>query len=1065
MTLLSFKKLDRITRMNFFIILFILFSPQLLFSQNHIMKFEHLTVGDGLSGSVVEFIMQDSKGFMWFGTRNGLNRYDGYKFIIYRHDVNNPKSISHNWISGGIIEDSKGDLWIGTLGGGLNRFDRDKEIFFQYKHDDKDPNSICNNFIQYIYEDKSGNLWICTAGGLSKVAAHGILDTNDSIKFVNYKSNPEDPYSLSDDYVVSAYEDNEGLLWIGTASGINLLNKGSERFINKNNLSAKSYPFIRNPLLGGGMIWGFQEDIADGDSLITITVGGVIYKLNKNNDKLTNFSKSLYQSLNIPVPDVGYIDIGYYMEDKNGQVWIHPNNQKGLYITNKAKNIAFDLYPDPHNPFSVSSNFVESWYEDKNGIIWIGTMGGGVNKYIKDKDIFRVITVDINDSECSVRSIHEDIYENGLILWIGTEEQGLLRYNMETREIKQYYINCPIRAICQTKSDPDNIWIGTLYWGLLKFNKKNKTFSNQYFYESKEDLNKFHLTHVILSMTIDEKGILWIGTVGGLIRFDPDTKKFKHYFRDLNNKYSLSDNQVNSLFFSNYKNEPVLWVGTRHGGLNRFDPDKEKFYHFKNNPDDSLSIASDYISSIYEDDSSNLWIGTTNGLQKFDRIKNKFFRYVDKDGLLNIDIMGILEGKNGILWLHTKSGICRFNTQNRSLRFLDEKDGLPAKDFYRYAYYENKRGDLYFGGNNKILVFNPAKIQKNTNIPPIVITDFQIFNESVKPGNDSPLSKTISNTDEIILPFNQSVFSFEFASLDYTTPSKNKYAYKMEGIDPDWVYSDASRRYVTYTHLDPGKYVLRIKGSNNDGIWNEVGTSVSIIITPPWWRTWWAYSFYWLLFLSTLYGLRRYELNRLSFKNQVKMDEAVLREREEMDKMKSNFFANISHEFRTPITLILGPIKQISEKIKDNKTKNELKIIYKNAGKLLRLVNQLLDLSKVESGNMKLQTVPQNIVSVIKILVLSFSSYAERKKIKLKFDSTEEEIIAYIDKEKIEKIVTNILSNAFKFTPEDGQIEVNVTRYFSSSNSNSHSEPALPAGGEVGLTIKDLLEYLSGIQG
>ena len=218
------------------------------------MKFEHLTVGDGLSGSVVECIMRDSKGFMWFGTRNGLNRYDGYKFTIYRHDVNNPKSISNNWISGGIIEDSKGDLWIGTLGGGLNRFDRDKEIFFQYKHDDKDPNSICNNFIQYIYEDKSGNLWICTAGGLSKVAAHEILDANDSIKFVNYKNNPEDPYSLSDDYITSAYEDNEGVLWIGTASGINLLNKGSERFINKNNLSAESYPFIRNPLLGGGDI-------------------------------------------------------------------------------------------------------------------------------------------------------------------------------------------------------------------------------------------------------------------------------------------------------------------------------------------------------------------------------------------------------------------------------------------------------------------------------------------------------------------------------------------------------------------------------------------------------------------------------------------------------------------------------------------------------------------------------------------------------------------------------------------------------------------------------------------
>jgi signal transduction histidine kinase/ligand-binding sensor domain-containing protein/AraC-like DNA-binding protein len=1006
----------------FKIFLTLLFAPILLFSQNHIMKFEHLTVDDGLSGSVIECIMRDSKGFMWFGTRNGLNRYDGYKFTIYRHDVNNPQSISHNWIKGGIIEDSKGDLWIGTWGGGLNKFDRNKEIFIQYKHDDKDPNSICNNFIERIYEDESDNLWICTVGGLSKVVDYENLGSNDGIQFVNYKHNPEDPYSLSDDYIFSAYEDNEGVLWIGTASGgINLLDRGSERFINENNLPAGRFHFIKHPLLSGEINW-FHEYFADGDSLITISTNNVIYKLDKKNNKITNFSKALSQSLNISVRD-----IGNYIEDRNGQAWIFPGIQSGLYVTNKTKDIAFGLYSDPHNPFSINSNYVQSWYEDKEGIIWIGTLGGGVNKYMKDKDIFRVITVAINESECSIASIHEDISEHGVILWIGTRRHGLLRYDMETKEIRRFKLEYPIKAICQTKSDPDNIWIGTIRGGLLKFNKKNKTFSNQYLYESKEDLKRFNFTVFILSVTSDEKGILWIGSGGGLIRFDPDTKKFKHYFSDLNNEYSLSDNEINSLLFFYHKNERVLWVGTRHGGLNRFDPEKEKFYHFKNNPDDSLSIASDYISSIYEDDSGNLWIGTTSGLQKFDRLKNKFFRYTDKDRLLNIDIMGILGSKDGILWLHTKSGICRFNPQNRNLRFFDKNDGLPEKDFDRYAYHKGKSGDFYFGRNNKILVFDPENIQKNSKIPPVVITDFQILNKSVKPGDDSPLSKSISNTDEIILPFNQSVFSFEFAALDYTTPDKNKYAYKMEGIDPDWVYTDASRRYVTYTHLNPGEHVFRVKGSNNDGVWNEEGTALKIIITPPWWRTNWAYSFYVLLILSMVYGIWRFQTNRLKMKQQMEMEHFEAEKLREVDHLKSSFFANISHEFRTPLTLIQGPIKQmLSGEFKGDLIK-QYRMIIRYSNRLLNLINQILDLSKLEAGRMTLKVSRTNVTQFLKGIVQSFASLADRKKITLKFNADDGSLIGYVDRDKLEKIVTNLLSNAFKFTPGGGKVIVNLS--------------------------------------
>ena len=327
---------------------------------------------------------------------------------------------------------------------------------------------------------------------------------------------------------------------------------------------------------------------------------------------------------------------------------------------------------------------------------------------------------------------------------------------------------------------------------------------------------------------------------------------------------------------------------------------------------------------------------------------------------------------------------------------------------------------MYFASSKGFIRFHPDSIKINQFIPPVVITSFKIFNK------EAILDTTISIKRIINLPYSENNISFEFASLDYTSPAKNQYAYKLEGFDKDWTYC-GTRRNVSYTNLDYGSYLFRVKGSNSEGVWNETGASISIIITPPWWRTWWAYSSYILIFSFSLYVIRRYEMNRLRLKDKVKMDEAVLKEREEMDKMKSNFFANISHEFRTPLTLILGPIKQISERLKDNKTKNELNIAYNNAGKLLRLVNQLLDLSKVESGNMKLQAVPQNIVSVIKVLIISFSPYAERKKIKLKFDSTEEEIIAYIDKEKIEKIVTNILSNAFKFTPEGGIIELKLS--------------------------------------
>ncbi len=367
---------------------------------------------------------------------------------------------------------------------------------------------------------------------------------------------------------------------------------------------------------------------------------------------------------------------------------------------------------------------------------------------------------------------------------------------------------------------------------------------------------------------------------------------------------------------------------------------------------------------------------------------------------------------------------------------------FKAHYFQGGAYFKNKKGEMFFGGDNGFNSFYPDSIKNNNRIPPVVITDFRLFNRSVPVGLDTItnriiLSKSITETNEIELTYKDYIISFEFAALDFHTPDKNKYAYIMEGFDKGWTYTDANRRFATYTNLDPGEYTFKVKGSNNDGIWNEAGTSIKLIITPPWWATWWAYGFYLIVFGSVLYGIRKYEINRLNWKNQFKLDEVKLEERAEIDLMKSRFFANISHEFRTPLTLILSPTENVLSKSVDDETQKQLSIVKRSANRLLGLINQLLDLSKLEAGKLELRTSKSNIVPFIKGITMSFESIAERIDITLKVKAEKDEIELYFDKEKMTKILTNLLSNAFKFTPEGGEITVSIAKCHSELVSES----------------------------
>jgi signal transduction histidine kinase/AraC-like DNA-binding protein len=471
------------------------------------------------------------------------------------------------------------------------------------------------------------------------------------------------------------------------------------------------------------------------------------------------------------------------------------------------------------------------------------------------------------------------------------------------------------------------------------------------------------------------------------------------------------------------------------GGLNKLDKKEEKFYRYKYNPNNPNSLSINHVSTIYPAKNGVLWVGTEGGgLNKLVPGDNEespptFIHYKEKDGLSSNIINGLLEDNHHNLWISTHNGLSKFNPDAVD----DNGVALPSafKNYYVQdgfqdntylgAHFKNSKGEMFFGGINGFNVFYPDSLKENLTIPDVVITDFKVLNEDYK------LDTSITEINQIVLSYNENFLSFDFAVLDYTAPQKNNYAYKLDGLDKDWNYVD-NRNFAHYTNLSSGEYTFRVKGSNNDGVWNEEGASIKIIILPPLWNTWWAYSLYLLFVLGLLYSIRRYELNRTHLKNQHKLDEVKLKEQEKTDKMKSRFFANISHEFRTPLTLIFGPAEDVLEKTKEPDTKQSVGNIKRNASKLYSLVNQLLDLSKLEAGKMNLETSEQNVIPLLKGLVLSFTSLAERKKITLKFNTIEKNLNVYIDKDKVEKIITNLLSNAFKFTPEGGKVDFTVEK-------------------------------------
>ena len=943
-------------------------SSQNSLAQSGSLHFRDITIEDGLSNNSVLCITQDSRGFMWFGTLDGLNRYDGYHFKTYKKDPNDPDSISFTYITS-IFEDSKGILWIGTGFSGLKRYDIEQDRFIYYRLDVNDSTSISSNhFIEAIYEDRQGRLWIGTMRGLNQYDAE-----ND--RFIRYTNTIDDSSGIRPEYITCILEDSKDNFWLGTKGGGLLLFDRETRVA----VRFKHDPGNRKSINNNYISSIFEDD----DGVLWVGTDNGYNRLTYSEDEIT------------------------FEQDKKG---IPPK------ISSKR---VFGLYERIGNS-NIRHAILQADYVDNQGNIWIGTLYGGVKFYNSAQDAFHTYKFQPGDTgglnNRSVMALHERADGN---LWIGVDHGGLHLYDRINNSFTHYPLNPekPDDPFDENITDIEedsygNLWISTWTQGAYKIEKGTGR-STHY---TLEPNNPSSLNCPILyTIYEDSWKKLWIGTYGkGISLYDrtndcfiASNKIYKHFVRKF-----YEDSQGN------------LWVGTN-PGLFLFNRDSLTFREWLRDPNDKNSLSNHWIATLFEDSRNNLWIGTFCGLNRFDRENDIFEAYTMKDGLPDNNITGILEDNKGHLWLSTHFGLSKFDPVNKTFQNFDVNDGLQGDQFNPNACVKTQTGELIFGGTNGFTLFHPDSIKNIENIPPVVITDFQIFNETVRPGDlKSPLQKAVNLTDVIKLSHFQHSISFEFAVLDFINPKNNKYKYILEGLNKNWIVTDADHRVATFTNLDPGEYVFRVIGANNKGIWNTTGVSIKIIITPPWYQTVWAYIIYVLFAIALVYVVWQAQLRKIHLRNELKMKQFETGKLQELDQLKSRFFANISHEIRTPLTLILSPLEQLLSETSKETRKKYLQIMHRNSQQLLRMINQLLDFSKLEAGRMFLKAKEENLIPLLRGITYSFSSLAERKQISLTFRCDQDTIPAMVDRDKLEKIMTNLLSNAFKFTDNGGKISV-----------------------------------------
>jgi len=1009
---------------------------------------------------------------MWFGTEDGLNKFDGKNFKVYRPDPSNMNSLTNRWIEH-IIEDTYGNLWFGSRGG-LNCFDPKEEVFIQYKYKPNNTSSISNDTITRIILDKYGFLWIGTLNGLNRIN----LQTR-QIERIILPTTPDVNLRINE-----ILADQKGNIWIGTSYGLFHYKQESQLFtriplkipgrrtikvlsISENNdllwigtdigLMKYSIPdetlshfTIPRSFAGRSNDQSVEKVFLDrSDNLWIVTSQGIL-KFDQNNQKFIHIIKSLDTSHSLSINTVKPI-----FEDGEGSVWFGTFGS-GLYRIQQVSGKISHYQNNPADSKSLSENAINCIYEDRCGRLFFGTFGAGISIYDPQANkfaLFRHNPLDRNSlSSNFVWSVYED--HEGQI-WIGTNDKGLNLYSPETGQFTSYdhqesnpysLPNSSVREIIEDSKG--NIWIGTDGGGLSKYDKKSGNFIN---FMSVPGNAQTISNNSVRAIYEDRNGDFWIGTREGLNRFNPETQAFKRFLHSSEDPQSISNNFIYSSVHQDKKG--FLWIGTYGGGLNRMDIDNETFTHYLNDPENSASISDDVVFSIYENDTGIFWIGTNNGLNRFDPASGNFRRFGLSDGLPSEVIYGILSDKENNIWMSTNHGISRFNVNDFSTKNFDVNDGLQSNEFNGGAYHKGTSGRMYFGGVYGLNIIEPEEIVEPEGISEVVITKLEILGHEVKvlPPEERLkhdigsnriveingtyfLPENISFIDEIILDYKYRFFSIEFSALNNPLTGSIIYEYQMENLEDNWNYS-GERNYVSYANMKSGTYNLKVKTSNPDGTWSEKITQLNITIKPPFWESWWfiileilfglliAIFFYRYLVKVKTYNLLRIQNEKINAAN-VKLAESE-RNLTEINATKDKFFSIISHDLKNPLTSLLSISESIMEESKADQDDKSYGIqkIHESIKQIHNLLENLLTWSRSQTGRLKYEPVNFNLSKLIEVNLNLHRTMAENKNVSLNFEF-EDNIIAFGDRDMINTVIRNLVNNAVKFTPPGGLVKV-----------------------------------------
>jgi signal transduction histidine kinase/ligand-binding sensor domain-containing protein/DNA-binding response OmpR family regulator len=977
----------------------------IVLSQSEDYNFSKLNTFTGLSHNQVNAVLKDRDGFLWFATSYGLNRYDGYFCRIFRKDHNDSSSLKdNNVISLYELPDRK--MWLSTMGGPCI-----------YSPDTEKFNADYNNYLQSIglpagaitniVKGNNGRYWFLYGDrGLYLYSAN-----NKSVK-------PFKPQGIiqSSEKITAIKETTDGKLWLVYQSGfLQEYDVKQEKIIFSSIALQKQHDW-KNPFSL------FVDN--DGDIWLWSYKNGLFF-FHPQDNTIRQIGKSSFPArLNSEL-------VSQVAQDNNGLVWVGTDHG-GITLINKKNSFSTSyLLNNPNNPKSISQNSITTIYKDDQGIIWLGTYKQGVNYY------------------------------NGNIV------QFSYYHHRESDEKSLQFDD--VNRFVEDRSG--NIWIGTNGGGLIYFDRRNNTFK-QYLHDPNN--NNSLSNNVIVSLWLDQENILLVGTyLGGLNSFDG--RKFTHYRHNDNDSSSLTDDTIWEIFEDR---EQQLWIGTLGGGLDRFDRRTSQFKHFKNGEG---ALLSNYISAIIqdrkgklwmgtsagvavweknkanaifyqhtsqqnslsdngifcllEDSQERIWVGTREGLNLFNKQTKEFQTFTISNGLPDNMILNILEDDQHTLWISTPNGLCNaIPRQNNnevvfSVISYDATNNLQNREFNENAALRTRAGELIFGGPSGFNIINPASIWKAVYHPKIVLTGFQILDKNVEPGESINsrvlLNRALSQLQSVDLKYKENVFSIDFASLDFSHNDNDKYAYMLEGFNEDWLYTDGNQRRATYTNLNPGHYVFKVKVLNRAGLWSDVKT-LQINIEPPFWRTPIAYIIYLLIAVCLFWLIRRITLDRIHMRFEVAQQRREAERAHALEQLKTKFFTNVSHEFRTPLSLIIAPLDKIIKHTADEEQVKQLGMVQRNAKRLLNLVNQLLDFRKMEVQEGRLHPAIGDIVRFCRETSYSFTDIAEKKKIRFSFSSDMDSLEIYFDKDKMEKILFNLLSNAFKYTYDNGVISVEL---------------------------------------